>query len=71
MELVLSTYNAHPYFSLKNLGTEMCVMHSKMQYFQFTVYETNWNVVGQGSSTPGPRTGTGPGLLGTGLHSRR
>ena len=30
MELVLPVYNAHPYFSLKNLGKKMCTIHSKI-----------------------------------------
>ena len=29
-ELVLPMYNARPYFSLKNLGTEVRVMHGKI-----------------------------------------
>ena len=28
-------YSAHPYFSLKNLGIKMCVIHSKIQCTQF------------------------------------
>ena len=29
MELVLPMYNAHPYFSLKNMGTKGCITLSK------------------------------------------
>ena len=31
MELVLPMYNAHPYFSLKNLGKIVRIMHGKVQ----------------------------------------
>ena len=31
MELVLPMYNVHPYFSLRNLGPKVCIIHSKMQ----------------------------------------
>ena len=30
MELVLPMYNVHPYFSLKNLGQTMLIIHSKI-----------------------------------------
>ena len=29
MEVVLAMYNEHPYFSPKNLGKQVCVMHGK------------------------------------------
>ena len=32
MELVLPMCNSHPYFSLKNLGKKMHIIHSKIQY---------------------------------------
>ena len=25
-------YNVHPYFSVKNLGKKVCIIHSKIQY---------------------------------------
>ena len=31
MELVLPMYNAHPYFSLKNLGKNVRIVHGKIQ----------------------------------------
>ena len=33
MELELPVYNAHPYFSLKNLGKKVCIIHDKIRYF--------------------------------------
>ena len=30
-ELVLPMYNAHPYFSLKNLGKKVHIIHSRTQ----------------------------------------
>ena len=30
MELVLPMFNAHPYFSLKNLGKKVHIIHGKM-----------------------------------------
>ena len=33
MELVLPMYNVHPYFSLKNLGKNVYIIHSKIWYF--------------------------------------
>ena len=33
MKLVLPMYNAHPYFSLKNLGKNVHIIHSKIQPF--------------------------------------
>ena len=33
MELVLPMYNAHPYFSLKNVGKNVCIIHCKIRYF--------------------------------------
>ena len=32
MELVLPMYNAHAYFSLKNLGKKMHIIHGKIWY---------------------------------------
>ena len=32
MELVLPMYNAHPYFSFKNLGKKVHIIHSNMWY---------------------------------------
>ena len=32
MELILPMYNAHPYFSLKNLGKKVHIIHGKIQY---------------------------------------
>ena len=32
MELVLPMYNVHPYFSLKNLGPELCITYGKIWY---------------------------------------
>ena len=32
MELVLPTYNVHPYFSLKHLGKNVSVIHGKIRY---------------------------------------
>ena len=31
MELVLPTYNMHPYLSLKNLGKKLYIIHGKIQ----------------------------------------
>ena len=31
MELVLPIYNAHPYFSLKDLGRKVHINHGKIQ----------------------------------------
>ena len=31
--LVLPMYSVHPYFSLKNLGKKVCILHGKIQYF--------------------------------------
>ena len=31
MELALPMYNAHPYFSLKNLGKKVLIIHGKIQ----------------------------------------
>ena len=33
-ELVLPMYNAHPYFSLKNLGKKVLIIHGKIRYIQ-------------------------------------
>ena len=30
--LILPMYNAHPCFSLKNLGKTLCIIHGKIQY---------------------------------------
>ena len=30
MELVVSMYNVHPYFSLKNVGKTVCIIHGKI-----------------------------------------
>ena len=38
MELVLLMYNVHPYFSLKNLGKKVHIIHGKIQYFLPTSY---------------------------------
>ena len=35
-KLALLMYNAHPYFSLKNLGKKVCIINSKILYL-------NWN----------------------------
>ena len=32
MELILSMYNVHSYFSLKNLGKKVHVIHGKIRY---------------------------------------
>ena len=32
MELVLPMYNVHPYFSLKNLGKKVSIIHGKIWY---------------------------------------
>ena len=44
MELVLSMYNAHPYFSLKNLGKRCTLYMAKCsnlpQYFYHSVHST-------------------------------
>ena len=32
MEVVLPVYNAHSYFSLKNLGKNVCIIHGKIWY---------------------------------------
>ena len=39
MELVLLMYNAHPYFSLKNLGSILHIIHDKILYFLFLVLD--------------------------------
>ena len=31
LELVPPMYNVHPYFSLKNLGKKVCIIHGKIQ----------------------------------------
>ena len=36
MESVLPTYNAPSYFSLKNLGKKVCVIHDKIRYIDRT-----------------------------------
>ena len=33
MELVLPMYNAHPYFSFKNLDKNVRIIHGKIRYF--------------------------------------
>ena len=30
-ELVIPMYNVHPYFSLKNLGKVVCIIHSEIR----------------------------------------
>ena len=35
MELILPIYNAHPYFSLKNLGKNMRIVHGQIQLIFF------------------------------------
>ena len=35
MELVVPMYNAHPDFSLKNLGKEVYIIHSEIWYVSF------------------------------------
>ena len=35
MELVPTMYKAHPYFSLKNLGKKVHIIHSKIWYLVF------------------------------------
>ena len=37
MELVLAVYNAQPYFSLKNLGKNVHVIHSKKRHMHLNV----------------------------------
>ena len=41
-------YNMHPYFSLKNLGKKVCIIHGKIRYFCKCVYWSrilqNWRI---------------------------
>ena len=30
--IIIPMYNAHPYFSLINLGKKMCIIYGKIQY---------------------------------------
>ena len=41
MELVLPMYNVHPYFSLKNLGKEVCIIHSNTVYVSTSLIRSN------------------------------
>ena len=34
-KLVIPMYNVHPYFSIKNLGTKVCIIHSKTPYQKY------------------------------------
>ena len=36
MELVLPMYNVHPYFSLKKVGKNVCIIHGEIQYLPGT-----------------------------------
>ena len=38
MELVLPMYNADPYFSLKNLGKIMLIIHNKIGHILWLLY---------------------------------
>ena len=39
MELILPMYDTHPYFSLKNLGKNVCIIHGKNGNLEM-VYKT-------------------------------
>ena len=37
MKLALSMYNARPYFSLKNLGKNVCIIHGEIRYVNLDI----------------------------------
>lgn len=39
MELVLPIYNVSPHFSLKFSDKKVCIMHCKIQYLKYCIYE--------------------------------
>ena len=45
MELVRPMYNVHSYFSLKNLGKKVCIIHSKIWYCLVLAFESEFNFI--------------------------
>ena len=45
MELVLPMYNAHPYFSLKNVGKNVCIIHCKIRLIGVILIRSHWTAI--------------------------